>query len=88
MSTNSAAVLLGAFHGAAPTLGMARAGGKRGDGLAIDLDSLSVVSAGIVKLVYKNLLVGSFTLEFSLGFCVFLHCMVTCWEAEASEEGP
>ena len=77
VSTNSAAVLFSTFHRAAPTLGMAGAGGKRGDGLAINLDSLSVVSASIVKLIYKDLLVGISNFHFSVS-CVVLQCMVTC----------
>jgi len=56
---------------------MAGAGGKRGDGLAINLDSLSVVSASIVKLVYNDLLVGISSFHFSVS-CVVLQCMVTC----------
>lgn len=55
MSANSTAVVLSTLHGTTPALGVAVAGRESRDGLAVDLNGLGVVAAGIVELVWRDI---------------------------------
>jgi hypothetical protein len=55
VGADSAAVVLGTLHGAAPALGLAVAGGEGGHRLVVDENGLSVVAGRVVELVYRNI---------------------------------
>lgn len=54
MSGHGAAVILGTLNGTAPTLGLSITGGQSRNTHAVDEDSLSVITGGIIKLVCGN----------------------------------
>ena len=87
VSRHGAAVVRGAFDGAAPVLDLATTRGEGRDNLIVYRDGLCIVSAGVIKLVYVSCRERCAS-EYLGHVGVFLQCIVTRSPAEAVDVGP